>query len=223
MAKNENAEVAEPTEQLTGTESFVDRYKLILVYGSIGIIVLLIGFVGYKKFIKEPKDLESQDVYWNAFYDWQNNDTTGLAKVGTDNYLGFEDISSQYAGSPGGNIATYALATMAMEDKDFDGALAYLEDCEFEDVMLGTLVIGMKGDCNVELGEYETALTFFNEAAERETNDFTSPMYLKKAGLVYEKLGQPEKAVEAYQKIKDEFYKSSEASDIDKYIIRAQN
>jgi tetratricopeptide (TPR) repeat protein len=112
---------------------------------------------------------------------------------------------------------------MAMEDKDYDGALGYLEECEFEDVMLGTIVIGLKGDCYVEKGDYETALTFFLEASEREPNDFTSPMFLKKAGLVYEKLEQRDKAVEVYQKIKDTYHRSTEAQDIDKYIIRAQN
>jgi tetratricopeptide (TPR) repeat protein len=137
--------------------------------------------------------------------------------------MGFEEISSEYAGTPGGNIATYVLGVTAMEKGDFEGAIGYFEDVEFEDVMLGTLVIGLVGDCLVETGKYEEAAAKFEEAAEREPNEYTSPMFLKKAGLVYQELGQNDKAVIAYQKIKDEWPTSTEGSDIDKYLIRAQN
>ena len=160
---------------------------------------------------------------WNAFYDFQNGDTTGVAIAGNEKYMGFADISSEYNGTPGGNIATYALGIMAMEKGDFEGALAYFDGLEFDDVMVGTLVIGLQGDCYVELGQYEEAAEKFEEAALREANEFTSPMFYKKAGLVYQELGQNDKAVIAYQKIKDDWEGSVEAKDIDKYIIRAQN
>ena len=48
-----------------------------------------------------------------------------------------------------------------------------------------------------------------------------SPIYLKKAGLAYENLKEYGKAVEAYKSIKEKYYNSMEASDIDKYITRA--
>ena len=110
-----------------------------------------------------------------------------------------------------------------MEKGEFEAALGYFENVEFEDVMVGTLVIGLMGDCYVELQQYEEAAAKFEEAAQREPNEYTSPMFYKKAGLVYQELGQNDKAVIAYQKIKDEWSTSLEAQDIDKYIIRAQN
>ena len=48
-------------------------------------------------------------------------------------------------------------------------------------------------------------------------------MYLKKAGLVYEELGDMEAAVKVYTEIKDNWSNAPEAADIDKYIVRAQN
>ena len=44
---------------------------------------------------------------------------------------------------------------------------------------------------------------------------------LEKAGLAYENLKEYGKAVEAYKRIKEQYYNSMEASDIDKYITRA--
>lgn len=223
MAKKENKKAVQDMQELTSTESFFDKNRKIILYGVIGIAVIVIGFFAYQKFSVEPHIEESQDAYWNAFYEFENGDTTGVANTGNEFFMGFEQISEEYAGTPGGNIATYALGVSAMEKGEFEAALGYFEEVEFEDVMVGTLVIGLMGDCYVELGKYEEAAAKFEEAAVREPNEYTSPMFYKKAGLVYQELGQNDKAVIAYQKIKDEWSASIEAQDIDKYIIRAQN
>jgi tetratricopeptide (TPR) repeat protein len=223
MAKSTHTKGTDELDKLTGTESFIDQYRKPLIFGGVGVVVIILAIIGYQKMVSEPRELESQDAYWNAFYDFQNNDTTGAVISGTDSYLGMEDVANDYAGTSGGNIASYILAVKAMENSDFEGALTYLDDCDFEDVMVGSLVIGLKGDCNVEMGDYDAAAELFVQAAEREENEFTSPMFLKKAGLTYEELGQNDKAVEMYQKIKAEWPLSREGVEIDKYLIRAQN
>lgn len=223
MAKKENKKAVDDMQDLTKTESFFDKNKKTLMYVVIGLAVAVIGYFVYVKTVAEPHSEASQDAYWNAFYDFENGDTSRTYITGSENYMGFEEISSEYSGTPGGDIATYVLGVTAMEDGDFESAIAYFEDVEFEDVILGTLVIGLIGDCYVELGKYEEAAEKFEEAALREQNEYTSPMFYKKAGLVYQELGQNDKAVIAYQKIKDDWSTSTEGADIDKYIIRAQN
>lgn len=222
MAKKNETKIEEQ-EQLTATESFFDKNKKYLFIGGGAIVAIVLGYFAYNQLVTKPHVEESHEAYWNAFYEYQENDSTGLAITGNDNFQGFEDIATEYDGTPGGEIAYYALATTAMDSGQWDNALGYLDECDFEDVMIGTLVIGMKGDCNVELGNYEEAAQFFEEAAKREENEFTTPMFLKKAGLVYEELGDMESAVTAYQKIKDNWGEAVEAGDIDKYIVRAQN
>lgn len=210
-------------EQLTATESFFDKNKKYLMIAGGALLVIVVGFIAYQKTVVEPHSEESNDAYWNAFYEYQFNDSTELAYDGNDNFSGFEELSSDYDGTPGGEIATYGMATHAMDNGEWDDALSYLEDCDFDDIILGNMVLGMMGDCYVELEDYATAAEKFEEAAAREPNEFTTPMFLKKAGLVYETLGQNEQAVLAYQKIKDNWSEAVEASDIDKYIVRAQN
>lgn len=223
MAKKDHKKTNDAVQDLTSTESFFEKNKKVLAYAGIGIVVVIIGYFGYQKLVVEPRAEESQDAYWNAFYEFAQGDSTGVAVTGNENFMGFEEISSEYAGTPGGEFSTYALGVTAMENGEFENAIAYFEDCTFEDVMLGTLTIGLIGDCYVELGQYEEAVAKFEEAAVREPNEYTSPMFYKKAGLVYQELGQNDKAVIAYQKIKDDWSTSAEAADIDKYIIRAQN
>lgn len=220
MAKNEKHE---GNDELTPTEGFFDKYKKLIIYGGVGVFAIILGIIGYQKLVSEPHEAESQDAYWNAFYDFESGDTTGTSIKGTENYLGMEEIASKYEGTSGGNIANYVMAIHHMDLGEYDMALDYLDAAEFDDVMLGSIVLGMKGDCHVELGDYEKAAEYFEQAANREANEFTSPMYLKKAGLVYEEIGQNDKAVASYQKIKDEWPETMTGKEIDKYLVRAQN
>ncbi|MFP4367705.1 MAG: tetratricopeptide repeat protein, partial [Bacteroidales bacterium] len=66
------------------------------------------------------------------------------------------------------------------------------------------------------------AASFYTKAAKRRTNEFTSPVYWMKAGLVYEELGDYTKALDAYEQIKENYPESTEADQIEKYITRVQ-
>lgn len=207
-------------DELTSTENFFEKNKNALIYGGIGIIVLILGFVAYQKFISEPKEIESQEQVWNALYDLQN-DSLEIAAQGSGDYSGFEEIASEYSGTSGGDIANYSMGIIEMERGNFEAALDYFKNTDFEDIVVGTLCIGLQGDCYVELEDYETAADYFEKAANREPNEFTTPMFLKKAGLTYEELGQFDDAIRVYTKIKDEYPTTAEGSDIEKYIARA--
>ena len=73
-----------------------------------------------------------------------------------------------------------------------------------------------------ELKDYKQAATYYQKAADKASNKFTSPMFLKKLGLVQENLKDFKSATEAYTKIKTQFPESQEAAMIDEYIARAE-
>ena len=73
----------------------------------------------------------------------------------------------------------------------------------------------------MELGDTEKGLKYF-EKAIATNNEILSPVYLKKAALVYESLKELDKAEKNYLTIKEKFPKSTEASDVEKYIARVQ-
>ncbi|WP_027421153.1 tetratricopeptide repeat protein [Crocinitomix catalasitica] len=222
MAKDRKANTVEPIETLTSTENFIDKFKKPLIIAGVAIVVGVLGYVGYQKFVKAPKIVKAQNESWQSFYDFEK-DSLSTAMLGTDDYLGMEDIASQYSGTPSADIANYAAGIAAMKNKDFETAISSFEKCDFEDIIVGSLSIGLIGDCYVELDQLDKAVNHFEKAANREENNYTTPLYLKKAGLVYEKLDQNDKAVKAYKKIKENWSESKEASDIDKYIARASN
>ncbi|GAH52704.1 unnamed protein product, partial [marine sediment metagenome] len=55
-----------------------------------------------------------------------------------------------------------------------------------------------------------------------EDNVFINPIYLMKAGQVYESQEKFQKALETYQKIKDNYPESQEAQKIEKYIAKVK-
>jgi len=60
------------------------------------------------------------------------------------------------------------------------------------------------------------------KAVASTDNEFYNPMYLLKAGQVYELDGNKEKALEQYTRIKEEYPESSEGNNIEKYIARVK-
>lgn len=219
MAKKKTEAQQEELEQLTSTERFIDKYKQPLIIGGVAIIVIVLGFVGYQELIAKPHEKESLDAYWNAFYEFEN-DSLDLAVNGNENFEGMAEIADEYDGTAGGDIAHYTVGIAAMENGNFESAIESFESCDFEDVVLGNMVIGLQGDCYSELEDYETAAEMYEEAARRETNEFTSPMYLKKAGMAYEALGETDEALRVYEEIKKDWSESTEGQDIEKYITR---
>ncbi|NOQ74965.1 MAG: hypothetical protein GQ574_23330 [Crocinitomix sp.] len=213
---------ADELDQLTSTESFIDKYKNPLIIGVGALVVIVLGIIGYQKFISEPHELESREAYWPAYYEFEQ-DSTALAITGSEDFDGMEYVADEYSGTSGGNIANYTMALAAMKEAQYQDALDYFDECDFDDIIVGSMVLGLKGDCYVELDDFSAAAEMFEDAAEREVNEFTSPMYLLKAGLTYEALDQNNDALTAYEKIKNDWSKSDEALDIDKYIARVKN
>jgi len=84
------------------------------------------------------------------------------------------------------------------------------------------LVLGMLGDAYCELKDYNKAITFYKKAVDKAPNTFTSPLFLKKLGLVYEEQKDYKAASETYNKLKTEYPDSNEASMITAYIARVE-
>ena len=78
------------------------------------------------------------------------------------------------------------------------------------------------GDAYVGLENYGKALGYFEKAAATADNMFAAT-YLLKAGIVAEQMGENDKALSFYKKIKEQYPQSMEGYDIDKYISRIEN
>lgn len=202
-------------------EEIIEQFKgnKVLKYSTygVGIIVLFVlAFLGYKKFISGPKE-ESSKVEVADGIMYLEKDSIQMAQGE------FEYLSTQYKGYKGGNISKYALGNIYFKQGDYEAALNELKDVEIDDTYLMTLAIGTQGDCYSELGDYPKAVEMYIKAAERVDNEATSPMYYLKAGLNAEEAGDYGKAADYYKVIKDKYLAFASQKGIEKYITRAEN
>ena len=110
-----------------------------------------------------------------------------------------------------------------MAKGSFEEALKELKGVDVSDTYVSVLTEGLQGDCLSELGNYEKAYTSYMKAATMINNEFTTPIYLMKAGFCAEETKNFEKATEAYQTIKNDYTVFASQKSIEKYIARAKN
>ena len=137
--------------------------------------------------------------------------------------MGFEAIIDDYSGTDAANLSKAYAGICYFKMGDSQKALDLLKSYDGSDKMIAPSVTGLIGDCLVNAGKVEEGISYFEKAASQADNEVVSPVYLKKAGLAYESLKQNEDAVKAYTTIKEKYFNSLEASDIDKYIVRASS
>ncbi|WP_107038127.1 tetratricopeptide repeat protein [Brumimicrobium mesophilum] len=208
---SENITKEEIIEQFKGNK--ILKYSTIVV-GVIAVVVLAV--LAYNYFISGPNEKASEAEIANAIM-YLENDSTQLA---TEE---FEYLTSEYDGYKGGEVAQYALGNLYFEQGNYEAALNELKGVKIEDTYLMTLAIGTQGDCYSELGDYKNAVKMYVKAAERKTNDVTTPMFYYKAGLNAEEAGDFAKAAEYYTIIKSDYLSFASQKGIDKYITRAEN
>lgn len=210
------------TDNLENTNELIEKIKSNKTFKTVAIIVgaavvLVLGYVVYYNLVFVPNNEKSKVAYWEELIALEN-DSLDLALEG------LESIASKYDGKVGGEVSNYLSGRILMEQGEFEEALSYLSKADISDVYVGSMVIGLQGDCHAELGNFEKAVEFYMNAAKRKANEMTTPNYLKKAALVYElELKDFAKATELYKQIENEYFDYYKTNNIEKYIARASN
>lgn len=206
--------------QLNKGEAFIEKNwkKIATVLGAV--IIIVVGFYIYKNYMAD-RELEAQKAVaaaQTAFAQQQYDQ----ALKGDGTSKGLLKVIDEYSGTKTANIAKlYAGLAYAKMDK-VDDAIKYLEDFSAQDDdIISPAAIAALGNLYIQKGDNEKGLSTLLKAADKADNDAVSPVFLLQAGQVYESLGQNEKAVDLYNRIKKEYFRSPVSQDIDKYIERA--
>ncbi|MCC7429806.1 tetratricopeptide repeat protein [bacterium] len=184
---------------------------------GIAIIVILIvagGYLGLKQF----QDSKNSDAYSSLakgqiFYEQEKYEEAIPL---------LEETVKDFSGKNAAGYALFYLANSNYYTGNYDEAKKNFEEylSDYNDELLIPSVYAGVGDCLSSLGNYSEAAAQYEKAFNLTTSDATKANLLFKQGLVYEKANDREKAKECYQKVKDDFEKSTEASTIDAFIGR---
>jgi tetratricopeptide (TPR) repeat protein len=206
-------------EALGKTERFIERNQKIITYVIMGVIIVVLGYFGYQRFIVNPRNIAAQEQIFTA-QKYFETDSLNRALYGDGNAPGFIDIIDDYGRTKSGNLARYYAGICYMKLGDYEEAIRHLEKYEPADKIIGPMALGTLGDAYMELDDMRAAARYYMRAADEEINDFTTPMYLYRAGMTYELLGDYKEALKAYDRIYREFFRSAEARTIERNIAR---
>lgn len=208
-------------DALSRGEQFIEKNQKMLINAVIVILVIVAGVIGYHKFIKAPKQTEASNQIFGA-QNYFEKDSFNLALNGDGNIPGFLEISERYGSTPSGNLANYYAGLCYLYTGDYNNAIDYLKKFSSDDLLLSNMAIANIGDAYMQLGDYKKAAENYKKAAASKVNDFSTPIFLMKNALAYEKANDYAAALKIYEEIENQFPASPEARDIEKYIVRAK-
>ncbi|RCS27125.1 hypothetical protein DUT90_08435 [Polaribacter sp. WD7] len=217
-------------ETASKSEQWIEKNSKPLFYALIGIVVIFLAYLGYNKYIVEPNETEASNelAFPRKYFDEAATAGSGvdsllnLALEGADNKYGFLDIADTYNGTDAGNLANYYAGVSYLQLKQYDKAIAYLSKFNSDDEMLGPVALGAIGDAFADINQLEDALEYYEKAANKQNNEFSTPLFLYKAGQTAMLLKDYDKAEELFSKIKENYPKSDQGRNIDKFIAAAK-
>ncbi|HEY0176043.1 MAG TPA: tetratricopeptide repeat protein [Pedobacter sp.] len=201
---------------------FLEENSKSLLFIAGAVIVLVLIYFWYQNVYLKGRAEEASAKMFKAEQYVGVDSLANKAISGESGYPGFEKIAEEYNNTKSANLANLYLGGIYLRKGEYKKATEVLSKySETGSTVADPLALGMLGDAYSELKDYSQAITYYKKAADKSSNKFTSPMFLKKLGLVYEAQKDFESAEKAYTKIKTEFPASQEATMIDEYIARA--
>jgi TolA-binding protein len=224
MAKKKQASdagIGDVEGALTRTEQFIEDNQKWIVRIVTGILALVLLIIAVNRLYLNPLEEEAHAQMFVA-EQYFEIDSFNLALYGDGNYSGFLQIIDDYGITRASNLANYYAGISFLKSGQYEDAIEYLKKFKSKDKMVAPIATGAIGDAYVELGDVEEGLSWYLKAAGQSDNVFTAPMFMMKAGLVYEDLEDYDKALVIYEKIQSDYPEYSRSNNIEKYITRSK-
>lgn len=216
---------------LEGIQLFYHKNKNLVNYVGGGLL-LLIGAICFFKlyYLPEEEKTASNQMFWAEDYFKADSFDVALKggrmvmspDEGKKAMLGFEQIAEEYSITKAGNLANYYAGICYLRTGKFEQAIEFLGKYDGSDDIIAPIALGATGDAHMELNHMDDAIKYYTKAANKSSNSFTTPYFLKKTGFAYELKADYARALEAYERIMREYPKSTEGQSIQKDIAKVK-
>lgn len=215
----ENPEVL--AEQISKTEEFIEKNKMMvfIVGGAIAAVVAAYFFYNY--WITN-RNVAAQNEMFQAVYYFEA-DSLDKALEGDGNNFGFIEIIEEYSMTDAANLAQYYAGTSYLKKGEYISAIDHLSKFSSSDLLIQARAYALIGDANMEMENYEEAVSFYNKAANYNPNEYTTPTYLIKAAIAYEVMEDYSSALNCYSTIVEKYVNASEYQSARKHKARLES
>ena len=187
------------------------------------------GYLGYKKFYKEPQEEKAADALFkaesyhrNAMISPNPDSLARLALNGDGANPGFIRVISKFKGTDAANIARLYAGECYLILNDNTNAIKYLKDFSTSSKLFQARAYKLLGDAYADQGKNKDALDYYKKAAHhfKEDAENSSEALFLAAYLAQTKLNDTKQAVELFKELKEKFPNTVRGSEADKYLAR---
>lgn len=221
MARKNKKEAIGLDVQLTKSEAFIEKHLKEIGIGLAVVCLIIVGIFLWNNHQKSQENeaanaiAASQNAFMAEQYEQALNGDGAAEK-------GLLKIIKEYSGTKTANLAKAYAGLCYFNLNKADEAIKMLSDFDAkDDAVISPAIVSALGNCYADKGDWQKGAELIVKAAKKANNDAVTPVLFIQAGELYENNGQNDKALELYKEIKDKYYRSALAGEIDKYIERA--
>ena len=205
---------------LSKTELWIEEHQK-LIYGIIIAVLVLAAAIWGLKAMNDKKNANASKEIFTA-QKYFEKEMYEEALVGDGNYMGFTEVYDSYSSTKTGKLAAYYAGISNMKLGHYEEAIDYLKKFNGNDEILAPMALGAIGDCYMELDDMNSAVSYYEKAANKSKNEFTGPLFLNKAAMTYEIMGNYAEALKCYKALKADYPLSNEAYEVSKNIANME-
>lgn len=221
MANNDQNQELNAIDNLNSTltsagETVANNKKIL--YWALGIIVAIAACgAAYMWLYQIPTTKNSQAAYDRVMVKAAGNDSIATAE--------YAKVADKYSRTDAGHLAALQAAVGYYDLGKYKESIKYIDKFSSDDDVMNAQSKVLLGDANVNLKQYDAALTAYNAALRIASgNDQIAPVVLWKEANVYDAQKNYAKALECYEQIKNSYpsFNLGNGMSIDAYIAREQ-
>jgi tetratricopeptide (TPR) repeat protein len=216
---NESLNVEEAVSQ---SEEFLVKNKKTIISAIVAVVVIVAGVFLYKNFYAAPRELKAQEALFKGQELFEQDAFEQALNGDSASYIGFVKIADQYSGTKAGNLSKAYAGLCYAQMGEFDKAIKYLDSFNGKDEMVSAAILAAIGNCYANTDKLDKATDYLLKAAKKADSSTLSPIFLQQAGDIFMQQQKYSDAIDAYTQIKDKYFQSYQAANIEKYIEKAE-
>lgn len=218
MASNKNEQTDTAIDKLnqnmtSAGEKLANNKKIL--FGALGGVVIVAAIVICYIFLySAPKNEKGFEAFNQVELTAMGNDSIAAAE--------YAKVAKQYSGTDAGKLAALSAAESYYNVGKYKEALDWLKKFKTSEKVLGSNAKILEGDCNVNLKQYDAALSCYKKACSMAgKNEQIVPRALLKCANIYDEQKKYQEALNCYEQISTEYpeFRAGNIS-IDAYVAR---
>lgn len=219
MADNKNIEEANAIEKLNdnlttaGTKIMENKKVIFWVIGALAVVAAFV--LSYFFIYRNPRLNKAFEAYNQVEITAAGNDSVAAAQ--------YKKVAEDYSGTNAGSLAALSAAETYYTQGNYKEALNLLDKFSTSEPVLKANAMTLKGDCYVNLKDYDKALSTYAKALkEADKNPQIAVRILLKEANIYDAQKKYADALKCYETIKADYptYEFGNGMSIDAYIAR---